>query len=65
MSKNETLIELLNCPQCKDDFDVGPSYAGKLVCYDCECGAGPDEFKQSDNEARAAWNDYVKNNTHM
>lgn len=60
---NQRSTDLLACPKCEDDIDVGPSYDDGMIAYDCECGEGPETMCLTDEEARAEWNAYVRQAT--
>lgn len=54
------MSDLLPCPECRTSFDVGPTYEGGMISYDCECGEGPENMSVTDADAREEWNKYCK-----
>ena len=64
MNKTIYNLDLLPCPVCKTDIDIGPSWdENGNVWYDCECGFEDNGYYSSLEEAEEGWNKYVQNNS--
>lgn len=53
------LAEPKPCPVCETDIDIGPTYDGDLILYDCECGYGSSTPSHTLEEAIKVWNETV------